>query len=93
MTKDNLSDLFVEAVMTDKETKIFPNFNGLLATCKRWVSINKDVGLLRETKIHYENQFQTLAKIWFNLGQVTWSDMSSVGIPQGESQLPVSRAI
>ena len=50
MTRKNLSVPFVEAGMTDEETRVFPNFDGLVGTCKRWVSIDKDLGLPREEK-------------------------------------------
>ena len=84
MTKKHLSVPFVEAGMTDEETRVFPNFDGLVGTSKRWVSIDKDLGLPREEKNHCQNQFNALAKLWLDKGQITWSDMSSVGIPRGK---------
>ena len=83
MTLDHLQSLFVKAGMIDEEVKIFPTFKGLIITCKRWVSSSQDVGIPMAMKQHCKDQFQQLAQIQLEVGQVSYADMHSVGIPRG----------
>ena len=83
MTKDHLRVPFVEAGMTDKETRSFPHFDELIGTCKRWVSNLLDIGVSLAIKQHCKDQFQRLAEIQQALGQVSWAAMAAVDIPRG----------
>ena len=83
MKKEHITKPFVESGMTDDETGLFPVFDSLIGTCKRWVSSSKDVGIPRCTKEHCREQFQHLAKIQQEIGQVLYTDMLLVGIPKG----------
>ena len=51
MKKEHMQRPFVEAGMTDEETGVFPNFDALIGTCKRWVSIKKEIGIKKELKM------------------------------------------
>ena len=84
MTKAHLQSPFVEAGMTDEKHKVFPTFNGLMGTCKRWSTTSKNIGVSHETKIHCTNQFQALSRIQLDMGQVTYADMHAVGLPRGK---------
>ena len=75
---------FVEAGMTDKETGVFPNFDALIGTCKRWVSIKKEIGIKKELKMHCKAQVQSLARIQIEEGGVSYEHMNKHGIPRGE---------
>ena len=83
-TKDNLRLPFAAAGMIDKETLTFSNFDGLMGTCKRWVSSSMDVGVSMEMKRHCEEQFQDLGQRQIKEGRISYSDMRAVGIPLGE---------
>jgi hypothetical protein len=83
MTKSHLQKSFVEAGMIDDKTNFFPTFNGLMATCKRWGSDLKNVGVSLATKLHVKEQLQFLARLQLDMGQVTYPDMHAVGIPRG----------
>ena len=83
MTLDHLQSPFVDAGMIDEEAKIFPTFEGLICNCKRWVSSSRDVGIPMAMKQHCKDQFQQLAQIQLEVGQVSYVDMHSVGIPRG----------
>ena len=83
MKKDHIRKPFVEAGMTDEETGVFPLFGNLIGTCKRWVSSAKDIGVPMQVKTHCKEQFQHLAQIQREIGQVSYPDMHSVGIPRG----------
>ena len=82
-TKEHLQSPFVEAGMIDEESKIFPTFDGLISTCKKWVSSSKDAGVSMATKEHCKDQFFQLAQIHREVGQISYADMHSVGIPRG----------
>ena len=84
MTKEHVMMPFVEAGMIDDDSKIFPTFNGLVDTCKRWGSTSKNIGVSLATKIYCKEQFQHLAQIHQEVGQVSYLDMHLVGIPQGK---------
>ena len=45
MTKKNLITPFAEAGMIDTEHQVFPTFDGLLGTCKRWVAADSNLSL------------------------------------------------
>ena len=47
MKKEHITKPFVETGMTDDETGSFPSFDSLIATCMRWGSSLKDVGIPR----------------------------------------------
>ena len=81
MSLDHVQSPFVATGMIDQETKVFPTFDGLIGTCKSWVYISRDVGIPRELKQHCKDQFQQLAKIQLDVGQISYADMHSVGIP------------
>ena len=70
--------------MIDAEHKLFPTFDGLISTCKRWVSSSKDIGVSMEMKRHCKEQFPTLAAIQLDDGQVSYADMHAVSIPRGK---------
>ena len=61
--KEHITKPFVESGMTDDKTGLFPVFDSLIGTCKRWVSRSKDIGIPRYTKGHCREQFQHLPKI------------------------------
>jgi hypothetical protein len=83
MTKANIQNSFVEAGMIDAEHKLFPTLDGLISTCKRWVSSSKNIGVSMEMKRHCKEQFHNLATIQLDAGQVSYADMHTVGIPRG----------
>ena len=70
--------------MIDDESKIFPTFNGLMANCKRWGSPLKNVGASLATKMYCKAQFQHLAQIQQEVGQVSYADMHVFGITRGK---------
>lgn len=51
MTHEHLRYLSVEAGMIDWEAKVFPTFEGLIGTCKKYVSGSRDVNIPRDLKI------------------------------------------
>ena len=67
-TKDNLRLPFAAAGMIDQETLTYPNFDGLMSTCKRWESSAKDVGVSLDTKRHCEAKFQELGRRQMEVG-------------------------
>jgi hypothetical protein len=83
MTKANIQNSFVEAGMIDAEHKLFPTLDGLISTCKRWVSSSSNIGVSMEMKRHCKEQFPNLAAIQLDAGQVSYADMHTVGIPRG----------
>jgi len=82
MKKKNIRKPFVEAGMIDDETGMVPVFDRLIGTCKRWVSATKEVGISRVVKQHCRKQFQGLMEIQLENGQISYSDMRGVGIPE-----------
>ena len=72
--------------MTDKEAKYFPVYDRLLGTCKRYVSMSKNIGLPKSVKLHIRDQFQHLAKTFLDgeAGEITYADMHAAGIPRGK---------
>ena len=85
MKKEHMQHPFVEAGMTDKETGIFPNFDRLIGTCKRWVSCNKDIGISKQLKMECKEQVSSLARIQIEEGGISYQDMIKHNIPRGES--------
>ena len=83
MKNEHRTKPFAESGMTDDKTGLFPAFYSLIGTCKRWVSSSKDAGIPRCTTEHCREQFQHLAKIQQEIGQVSYTDMLLVGIPKG----------
>ena len=83
MTKANIHNSFVDAGMIDAEHKVFPTLDRLISTCKQWVSSLKDIGVSMEIKRHCKDQFPKLATIQLDVGQVSYADMHTVGIPRG----------
>ena len=84
MTKENLQMPFVKAGMIDDTFKLFPTLDGLMATCKRWGSDIKNIGVSLVTKRECKLQFQSLAQIRLDVGQVSYADMHAAGIPRGK---------
>jgi hypothetical protein len=84
MKKRFITKAFVESGMIDEETGVFPVFEKLIGTCKRWVSLQKDIGVSKAIKQHCRNQFPKLMKIQLDKQQITYADMKAVGIPLGE---------
>ena len=83
LTKENISKSFVDAGMTDSENKVFPVFDKLIGTCKRWVTDMKDLGISRIVKQRCKDAFYGLAQQWRELGQITYPAMLAAGIPKG----------
>ena len=75
MTFEHLQIPFVEAGMFDKEAKIFPTLKGIIGTCERWVFSSRDVGIPMAMKRHCKDQFQQLAHMQLEFGQVSVADM------------------
>jgi len=84
MKKEHMQRPFVEAGMTDEETGVYPNFDALIGTCKRWVSSKKEIGIKKVLKTHYKNQVPCLARIQIKEGEVSYENMGRHGIPRGE---------
>ena len=82
LTKKNISKFFVDAGMTDADNKVFPVFNNLMATCKRWVGDKKDVGISLVDKERCKEAFYGLAQQWRELGQTTYPQMLEAGTPK-----------
>ena len=82
-TKNNLQVPLLESGMTDKETNVYDR---LLGTCKRYVSMSKNIGLPKSVKLHIRDQFQHLAKTFLDgeAGEITYADMHAAGIPRGK---------
>ena len=74
---------FVEAGMTDEVTNTVPVFDALIGTCKRWVSLDKDLGIPKAEKQHCRSVFQQLMKVQLEEGQITYPLMKELGIPLG----------
>jgi hypothetical protein len=84
LKKKHIVNSFVEAGMIDEETKMFPVFDKLIGTCKRWVSILKDIGIPKTEKEHCMSRFQHLMKLQFAHAQITYPDMKAVTVPLGK---------
>ena len=69
--------------MIDEQTGMVPVFDRLIGTCKRWVSIDKDVGIPKRQKEHCRSQFQALMRLQLAEAQLTYPDMKELGIPLG----------
>jgi len=82
LKKKHIKTSFVEAGMTDKESGMIPVFDKLMGTCKRWVSYNNDIGLSKDAKELCRLQFQSLMKIQFDRGQVSYLEMLERSIPK-----------
>ena len=83
LKKKHIVNAFVEAGMIDEETKMVPVFEKLMATCKRWGSASKDVGVQKSKKDHCRQQFQSLMKLQLTNWHISYPDMKEVGIPVG----------
>ena len=59
ITKEHLMMPFAEAGMIDDVSKIFPTFNGLMDTCKRWGSTSKNIGVSLAKKYIAKNNSNT----------------------------------
>jgi len=81
--KDPIQRPFVKAQMTDEETRVFPNFDSLVGTCKHWVSSKKGIDIKKELKIRCKMQVQLVARIQVEEGGVTYEDMIRHAIPRG----------
>ena len=84
LTKNNISKSFIDAGMADEEAKVFPVFDKLIGTCKRWVSDKKDLGISRTIKRHCKSTFDSLAQIWLGSGELTYPQMLNAGLPKGK---------
>ena len=84
LKKNHIKKSFVEAGMTDAESGIIPVFDKLMGTCKRWVSCKNDIGLPKDVKELCRSQFQSLMKIQFDYGQVSYTEMLAHGIPKSK---------
>ena len=84
LTKNNISKSFIDAGMADEEAKVFPVFDKLIGTCKRWVSDKKDLGISRTIKRHCKSIFDSLAQIWLGSGELTYPQMLNAGLPKGK---------
>ena len=93
MKKEHMQRPFVEAGMTDEETGVFPNFDALIGTCKRWVSCKKEIGIKKVLKTHCKEQIQSLARIQIEEGGVSYEDMHLHGIPRGELSFSIQLQI
>ena len=84
MTKKHLLAPFVKAGMINKETEIFPVFEKLMDTCKRWVPGKKEIGIKMEKKQHCRDQFENITQIQRKIGATTYPDILSVGLSKDE---------
>ena len=84
LKKKHIVNSFVEADIIDEETKMFPDFDKLIGTCKRWVSILKDIRMPKRLKEHCIRQFQHLMKLQLAHAHITCPDMKAVTIPLGK---------
>ena len=84
LTKKNISKSFVDAGMADDEAKVYPVFDKLIGTCKRWVSDKKDLGIQMTDKRHCKSVFDDLAQLWLVKGEITYPQMLEAGIPKGK---------
>ena len=84
LTKENISQSFIEAGMADEEAKVFPVFDKLIGTCKRWVSDKKNLGISRTIKSHCKSVFDSLAQMWLGSGEITYPQMLDAGLPKGK---------
>ena len=84
LKKKHIVQSFVEAGMIDQKTKMVPVFEQLLGTCKRYVSLDTNVGVKKKEKVHCRSQFQHLMQLQLDKGQITYPEMKSVGIPIGK---------
>ena len=84
LKKKHMKKSFVEAGMTDAESGTIPVFDKLMGTCKRWVSCKNDIGLPKDVKELCRSQFQSLMKIQFDHGQVSYTEMLAHGIPKSK---------
>ena len=84
MKKRHIIKSFVEAGMIDEETGMVSVFDRLIGTCKRWVSFLKNVGVPMHAKEHCKKQFQSLMKVQFEVGQISYPIMRAHAIPGDE---------
>ena len=84
MKKRHIIKSFVEAGMIDEETGMVSVFDRLIGTCKRWSSCLKNVGVLMHAKEHCKKRFQSLMKVKFDEGQISYPIMRAHAIPVGE---------
>ena len=81
LKKKHIKQGFLEAGMIDEATGTVPVFEKLLGTCKRYVSLDSDIGIRKVDKDHCRQQFQPLMKLQLKNNQVTYPEMKEVGLP------------
>ena len=80
LKKSHIRQSFVEADMIDATTGTVPVFERLLGTCKRYVSSDSNVGILKTEKDHCRDQFQRLMTVQLDNGQLKYAEMKAVRI-------------
>ena len=83
LKKKQIRKSFVGADMTDEVTNTVPVFDTLIGTCKRWVAIDKDLGIPEAKEHHCRSVFQQLMKVQLEEDQITYPLMKELGIPLG----------
>ena len=78
LKKKQIRKTFVEAGMTDEVTNTVPVFDALIGTCKRWVAVDKDLGIPKAKKHHCRSVFQQLMKVQLEEGQITYPLMKEL---------------
>ena len=67
--------------MIDEATGTMPVFEKLLGTCKRYLSLDANVGISKADKDHCRQQFRPLMKIQLKNSQLTYPEMKDAGLP------------
>ena len=67
--------------MIDEATGTMPVFEKLLGTCKRYLSLDANVGISKADKDYCRQQFQPLMKIQLENSQLTYPEMKDAGLP------------
>ena len=81
LKKAHIKQSFVEAGMIDAETGTVPVFEKLLGTCKRYVSLDSNIGIKKWQKEHCRSQFPHLMRLQLANNEITYPEMREVGIP------------
>ena len=67
--------------MIDEATRTVASFEKVMAICKRYHSIDSNIGISKNEKDHCRQQFQRLMKLQLENSQVTHPEMKDAGLP------------
>ena len=81
LKKKHIKKGVLEGGMIDEATGTVPVFEQLLGTCKRYHSLDSNIGISKNDKDHCRQQFQRPMKIQLENSQVTYPELKDAGLP------------